>query len=83
MAPFNPSLFVDASKPTTRAASPPTTELQPLGADLQDAFAAGLRTDRCVAREVSGELGYGCVDWYIYVTESTAAPVVAVRTSNE
>lgn len=84
MAPSNPSVFVAAAnKPMTRAASTSTRELQPLGADLQDAFTAGVRTDQCLTREVSGELGYGCVDWFIYANDSTGVPTAALHTGND
>jgi hypothetical protein len=82
MAPPNPSRLVAASKPATRAASAFTPELQHFGPDLQEAFSANLRSDRCVGREVSGELGYGCVDWYLYVTD-TAVSVATLHTSDE
>ena len=83
MAPSNPSLLIAAVEPATRAASAFTPELQPLGSDLPDAFTAGVRTDQRVPREVSGELGYGCVDWFIYASDAASVPVVALYTSND
>jgi len=83
MAPSNSSLFVAAPKPTTRAASTSTPELQALGADLQDAFTAGVRTDQCSTRTASSELDYGCVDWFIYANDSTGVPVAALHTGND
>ncbi len=81
MATSNP-LVVAASTSATRAVSAFTPELSTLGPDPQDAGIAGPRTDRCAAREVSGELGYGCVDWFLYATDP-AVPVVTHLAPNE
>jgi hypothetical protein len=82
MAPPNPALLIGASKQPTRASSTFTSESPYWGSDLQEAFTAGVCSDRCLGRAVSGELGYGCVDWYIYVTDP-AVPIGTAHASNE
>jgi hypothetical protein len=79
MAPSNPPIA--ASRSATRAAFIP--ELQSSGPDLQDSVIAGSRAERRGAGEVSGELGYGCVDWYLYAADSTAVPIMTRRAPNE
>lgn len=72
-----------ASMPATRAAANLTAEIQYLGPDLHDTLIAsdGTRTP-CSSRDASSELGYGCVDWFIYVADSGSA-ATQLRLSGE
>jgi len=65
-----------ASMPATSSAPKLGGEAQCLGSDLRDALAAAeaTRAARCAAPDVSAELGYGCVDWFIYVTDAAGGP---------
>lgn len=75
MTPSNPLPGV-ASKPATRAAV--TADIQRLGAELRDAFSAadGTRAALRASRDAIGELGYGCVDWFIYVSDPGSVATV-------
>ena len=80
MAPINPTTFGAASKLAPRAASSLTGDLKDLQSPAdphpQPAFVGAATTPRSgprAVRDASAELGYGCVDWFIYATDAADA----------
>jgi hypothetical protein len=81
MAPTHAPVPGTASKPTTRTVFPPATELPELpswGVERSPAYGTlpgecatppGESADSPAVRESADELGYGCVDWFIYMSE--------------
>ena len=61
MSSFDNSKQSTADLSTPRAVSAPSNDLPALAAVLAS------------ARETSTELGYGCVDWFIYAADTLAA----------
>ncbi len=61
-----------ASDPLVGASKPATRDIQYLGSDLPDSLGSmdGTLAALRAWRDATGELGYGCVDWFIYVTNS-------------
>jgi hypothetical protein len=66
----NPKHFNAAPTPRTAAASPIDLAAlaEMIGPSLAQRFEAG------ALRNTSAELGYGCVDWFIYGAEARVAP---------
>jgi len=68
------------TEPATAPSSAARSNLSQPPADrhaLSEALTASLnrRLDACATREPAVELGYGCVDWFIYGTDGRVSAV--------